>query len=96
MAQAKKYAYNGKLSEKKYKSLTGQFKIVIDDLIANREPRLISEITESCGSKIVTRQDVNRVVGYYVVIAKTKGFCDAFLNDENETEENESEVSFIE
>jgi MinD-like ATPase involved in chromosome partitioning or flagellar assembly len=91
MAIAKKYAYNGKMSDKKFASLKGQYKIVMTDMMANTEPRLISEVTESCGHLIVTRQSVERVVGYYIIVAKSKGFVDAFLNEENEIE-NDDEI----
>jgi len=60
-------------------NLKGQAKIVFDDMIGNTTPRLAVDIEKSCGSQIVTRQDVFRVVLYYILVFKSKGIVRAHL-----------------
>lgn len=68
-------------------TLKGQAKIVFDDMAENATPRLAVDIEKSCGSKIVTRQDVFRVVLYYILVFKGKGLVRAYEPDvENEPE----------
>ena len=110
MAKARLYALNTdavKNAAGKTKSyvaqMTGQAKIVFNDLLENKNPRLAVEIEKSCGHKITTRQDVFRVVLYYILVFKSKGLISTFepdvenepenafagmISDENETTEN--------
>ena len=100
MAQARKYAINENAfsgrGKKYFSTIKGQAKIVADDLFANREPRLAVEITKNCGAKIVTKQDTHRVVLYYVIIFKTRGFVSAFDVEnvvEEMTEKTQEEIT---
>ena len=96
MAYARMYALNvdavksAKGNLKNYLSqMKGQARIVFDDLREHPAPRLAKEIEKSCGHKIVTRQDVFRVVLYYILVFKSKGIISTFepnVENENETE----------
>jgi hypothetical protein len=96
MAKARLYVWNGREPKKE---LRGQAAIVLDVLKAqNGEPRLISDLTAAVNEtgRLKTRQDPERVTGYYVVVFKTRGMVDAVEqeidaeNDAAETAETES------
>lgn len=83
MAKARFYSLNNNANNdakaKKYiAELKGQARIVFDELKNDTTPRLASEILEKCGEKIRTRQDVLRVVLYYIIVFKGKGFVSSF------------------
>jgi len=69
-------------------NLKGQAKIVFDDMRDNPKPRLAVEIEKSCGSKIETRQDVFRVVLYYILVFKSKGIVRAYLPEVENEDDN--------
>jgi hypothetical protein len=85
MAKARLYVWNG--TEPK-KELRGQAAIVLDVLKAqNGEPRLISDLTKDvlATDRLKTRQDPERVTGYYVIVFKTKGLVSAVEQEIDET-----------
>lgn len=94
MAKARLYSLNMEVVKNatgKTKSyvanLKGQAKIVFDEMRENQKPRLAVEIEKACGHKIQTRQDVFRVVLYYILVFKSKGIISTFEPDvENENE----------
>lgn len=91
MAKARLYSINPVALEtrKKYVSgLKGQAKIVFDELMANREPRLAVEVEKACGSKLVTKQDTLRVVLYYIIVFKSKGLITALEPSDDDTPPN--------
>jgi hypothetical protein len=62
------------VKQKEYLSgLRGQAKIVAAELLADRTPRLATEINAKCEKHFVTRQDPLRVTLYYVIIFKKRG-----------------------
>lgn len=73
-------------------NMKGQARIVFDDMRDNPTARLATDITKSCGSKIQTRQDVFRVVLYYILVFKSKGLVKA---TEPENIENENAFAGI-
>jgi len=72
---ARKYAL---VAEFKMPVLSGQAKIVMTALMADRTPRLATDITATVGEDLVTRQDRHRVVLYYILVFKSKGIVSAF------------------
>jgi hypothetical protein len=55
-------------------ALRGQAAVILDHLDANKETAFtIESLTASCKDKIVTRQDPERVVAYYLSIFKKRG-----------------------
>jgi hypothetical protein len=98
MANARLYALNRKATfettdgkTKKYISnLKGQAKVIFDDLKNNPAPRLAKEVLKSCEGKFETTQDPFRVVLYYILVFKSRGFISVFDPDV----ENESENAF--
>lgn len=81
MANARFYALNSRADspegQKYFGAIKGQAKIVAEELRENLTPRLATEIEKNCGHKIVTRQDTLRIVLYYLIIFKGKGFVSA-------------------
>lgn len=64
------------------KPLSGQKKIVFDELKRNKNPRLASEINDAIDtSKYNTRQDPFRVTLYYILVFKKEGLV--FATEKN-------------
>jgi hypothetical protein len=99
MAKARFYALNvnskSEKGEKYFSEIKGQAKVVFEEMQNDKNPRLATDIAEKCGHKIVTRQDILRVVLYYIIVFKTKGFVNSFDSLENNGEilENETETA---
>lgn len=90
MAKARLYQINTeKLTDKFRQSVKGQCKIVLDTLLENNTPLFAEQLTEIVRKKDVlkTRQDLHRVVLYYIIVMKSKGFIHTY---ENETVEEET------
>lgn len=81
MAKARLYVYNGRELKGEVK---GQAAVVLDVLKRqNGEPKLASDIAEQVSKEgtLKTRQDVLRVVLYYIIIFKGKGVVNAVDQD---------------
>lgn len=53
--------------------LRGQAKIVYEELVRDRTPRLAEAINKVTGPKFVTKQDTLRVTLYYIIVFKGRG-----------------------
>lgn len=77
---ARMYSLVSELSDVQQKyvaGLKGQAKIVYDELVANRTPRLGEDINKVTGPLFTTRQDTLRVTLYYIIVFKGKGIVRA-------------------
>lgn len=96
MAKARLYVWNGREPKKE---LRGQAALVLDVLKAqNGEPKLITELTAAVNEtgKLKTRQDPERVTGYYVVVFKSRGMVDAIEQEIDAEVEAETEAVELE
>ncbi len=81
MAKARMYVFNGKELKGEVK---GQAAVVLDVLKRqNGEPKLASVLADQVASEgnLKTRQDILRVVLYYIIIFKGKGIVSATDQD---------------
>jgi hypothetical protein len=76
MAKARLYAFNG--TEPK-NAVRGQAAVVLAELKRDTTPRLATDIAETVASsgELKTRQDILRVVLYYIIIFKNRGMVSA-------------------
>lgn len=73
---ARFYALAANLSPENTKyvaGLTGQAKIVYEELARVRTPRLAEEINKETSKRLVTKQDFLRVTLYYIIVFKGRG-----------------------
>lgn len=86
MAKAKCYALHLREDakpeiKKRVMNLSGQARLVFEELRKNRNPRLAQEITDAIGNKMVTVQDPNRVTVYYLMMFEKMGIIKTTLSN---------------
>jgi hypothetical protein len=64
-------------TQKEAKEMKGQGRIVLDYLNATTEPKTVTEVTEAVKGGITTKQDPERVVGFYLTKFKRDGLVNA-------------------
>jgi len=62
---------------KEAKEMKGQGRIVLDYLNSTTEPKTVTEVTEAVKGGITTKQDPERVVGFYLTKFKRDGLVNA-------------------
>jgi len=69
---------------KEAKEMKGQGRIVLDYLNSTTTPKTVTEVTEAVKGGISTKQDPERVVGFYLTKFKRDGLVNAIKSGETE------------